>query len=219
MEETRTSLSEKFELLEQQVMDTVHGATNAVHDTVEDAKAAVHETVADVKDAVHHTVEDVKGTFDLTHQMQKHPWAMLGGSIVLGFLGAKLLERADPDPLRNGHWMPPQPWQAPSAADANGNGHRGTKASEEPGVLASLTHQFGPEIDRLKGMAVGAALSVVRDMIRNALPDPMKPQVAEVMDNITVKLGGTPMRGPLLSNGDSDAKCNPSEMGRAMGPT
>jgi len=192
MEETRASLSDKLELLEQQVMDTVHGA-----------KTAVHDTVADVKEAVHDTVDEVKETFDITHQMQKHPWAMLGGSVVLGFLGAKLLERSNPDPLRNGHWMPPQPWQqAPqSAATANGNGHAGATESDDSDMLSSLKRQFGPEIDRLKGMAVGAAMSVVRDVIRNAMPDPMKPQMAEIVDNITLKLGGTPVRGPLISNG------------------
>jgi len=192
MEETRASLSDKLEQLEQHVMETVHGA-----------QAAVKETVADVKDAVNHTVADVKETFDLTHQMQKHPWAILGGSVALGFLAGKLLERPHPDPLRNGHWMPRQPWEQapPSAAQASGNGHPAATESDEPGMLASLKRQFGPEIDRLKGMAVGAAMGVVRDIIRNAVPDPMKPQMAEVVDGFTVKLGGTPVRGPLLSNG------------------
>jgi len=190
MEETRASLSEKLELLEQQVMDTVHGA-----------QAAVHETVADVKDAVHETVEDVKETFDITHQVQKHPWAMLGGSIALGFLGGRLLGRSSSEPPWNGDWPQAPHRQEPPAQAMNGNGHLGDKQNPEPDMLSSLTQQFGPEIDRLKGMAVGAAMGIVRDMIRNAMPEPLKPQMADVVDSFTVKLGGTPMRGSLLSNG------------------
>jgi hypothetical protein len=34
LDETRASLSEKLETLEQQVVHSVHGATNAVNDTV-----------------------------------------------------------------------------------------------------------------------------------------------------------------------------------------
>jgi phosphate uptake regulator len=63
MEETRASLSEKLETLEQQVVGTV-----------QDARAAVTDTVETVKEAVHETVETVKDTFDIGAQMQRHPW-------------------------------------------------------------------------------------------------------------------------------------------------
>jgi len=218
MEETRASLSNKLEQLEQQVLETVHGAKNAVH-----------ETVDDVKEAVHDTAEAVKETFDIAHQMQKHPWAIFGGSIALGFLGAKLLERSDPDPSRSGDWHAPPPWyHAPQPGrETNGELHPGANGATptsdngaaDSGMLSSLTSQFGPELQRLKGMALGAAMGVVRDLLAGSIPDPLKPQVAEVMDSITVKLGGAPVRGPLLSQGDDDAKCNPSKMGRSMGPT
>jgi len=216
MEETRASLSEKLELLEQQVKETVH-----------EAKSAVHETVDTVKDAVHEAVDTVKDAFDVQRQFRRHPWAMLGGSIALGFLGGKLLEKSEPDRPRAGDWPHAPHWShGPFAGQPNGEareprpGERAAdKASPDDGVWSSLTSRFGPEIDRLKGMAVGAALGVVRDIITQSLPEPMKPQMADVVDNITAKLGGTPMRGPLLSEGDSDEKCNPAEMGRAMGPT
>ena len=64
------------------MVDTVHGAADAVAQTVDNVKDAVHDTVANVKD-----------TFDLRHQVERHPWAMVGGSIALGFVGGYLLVR------------------------------------------------------------------------------------------------------------------------------
>jgi hypothetical protein len=186
MEETRAALSDKLETLEQQVVDTVH-----------EARVAVTETVTNVKDAVHDTVESVKETFDIQRQMQHHPWAILGGSIALGFIGARLFDSlASQAPAHNGS-----------------NGHNGVngmdyrhQASAPMPVSAppesngehSLFGSFEPEIHRLKGLAVGAALGVFREMISGSIPEPLKPQVAEIMNGITVKLGGEPVRGDLL---------------------
>jgi ElaB/YqjD/DUF883 family membrane-anchored ribosome-binding protein len=192
MEETRASLSEKLETLEQQVVETVH-----------EAKAAVTDTVSTVKEAVHETVESVKETFDLSRQVQRHPWAMLGGSLALGYLSGMLFERlvsnlpsSSNGNGTNGHGPYREPAErpftsVPSASmprpePANSNGHH------------SLLAEFEPEIAKLKGMAVGATLSMVRDMITGSIPESLKPDVSDVMNNLTVKLGGKPIRGEVL---------------------
>src|SRR5262245_52369843 len=56
MEQTRSALTAKVELLEHQVVETVHGATAAVSETVGNVKDVVQETVQTVKDSVHETV-------------------------------------------------------------------------------------------------------------------------------------------------------------------
>src|SRR5947209_5600271 len=94
MLETRASLAEKLETLEQQVVGTVQSATTAVTDTVESVKDAVQETVEMARASVHHTVEAVKDTFDLSLQVRRHPWFMMAGSVALGYAGGCLLNRA-----------------------------------------------------------------------------------------------------------------------------
>lgn len=200
MEETRASLTEKLETLEHQVSETVH-----------DARAAVTDTVATVKEAVHETVETVKETFDINRQMERHPWAMLGGSIALGFLGTRLLERLDPDPPYSGNGHGPdgsgRDWPRDFARETypdrritNGAApaHDAHPDSDDDGP--SLLKQFEPEIAKLKGMAVGAFMGVMRDMISGSIPDPLKPQVTDVINNLTTKLGGEPVRGQLLKS-------------------
>src|SRR5687768_2848245 len=102
MAETRESLADKLETLEnkvigtventtQSVANTVESVTDAVQDTVATVKGTVHDTVEAVKGGVHDTVETVREAFDIRQQVDRHPWAMLCGSVALGFIGGYLL--------------------------------------------------------------------------------------------------------------------------------
>jgi len=203
MDETRASLSEKMETLEQHVVHTVQGATNSVQ-----------ETVDNVKDAVHDTVENVKDTLDIPLQVKRHPWGMVAGSFALGYLGGYLLLRRGSDGGRTHSWRPPAPSERPRIIkQANGvaKGHQTSvpepvqKSAQggpsEPSWLSEVNNQFGPEITKLKGLAIGTMLSVARDLITQSAPEQMKGELAKVMDSITVKLGGEPVQGTVLKDG------------------
>lgn len=206
MENTRSAMSEKLERLENKVAATVEGAANAVTDTVESVKGAVEGTVETVKESVQGTVEAVKKTFDLPRQVDRHPWAMMGGSVALGFaVGHFLGGRSAPSTqtLSAGVAATRKPQKA-----AHGNGWSGAKPAEStrpaaraegPSLVTKLVQQFGPEIDKLKGLAVGALLGVVRDMVNKATPPEVGSQIAQVIDDITCKLGGKPISGPVSS--------------------
>ncbi|HEV3143803.1 MAG TPA: hypothetical protein VGZ47_07975 [Gemmataceae bacterium] len=214
MEETRASLSEKLETLEQQVTGTVQDARNAVTDTV----------------------QCVKDAFDLKLQTQRHPWAVLGGSVVVGVVTVSLLERLAPMPRppKSPREIGPQGWPTMTGG-AVAEHPLGEAPKEEqpkaetgePDWLHSLAREFEPEIAKLKGLAVGVAMSVVREMLAQSVPEPIQPQLTDVMDDITIKLGGEPIRGSLLQNGhahsssqgDSNEERYETEMGRSLGPT
>ena len=93
MDETRSALSDKVELLEQQVVETMHGATTAVADTVDNVKEVVHDTVQTVKDSVQETMDSVKNTLDVQRQVEQRPWIMMAGATAIGFLGGCLARR------------------------------------------------------------------------------------------------------------------------------
>jgi ElaB/YqjD/DUF883 family membrane-anchored ribosome-binding protein len=217
MEETRTALTQKLETLEDKVVSTVQEATSAVTDTVDNVKDAVNETVTSVKDTVQDTVASVRDTFDIERQVQRRPWLMFGGSVVLGYVAGRLLlrgttqRRAGPQarldrivgsqaPAMNGSHA-----AAPLAQTSTQS-----EAVNEPGLFSTLVEQFQPEIAKLKGMAIGTALGAVRDLVTHAVPDQMKDQVTEMVDNVTVKLGGQPVRGPVL---DTQALFTKAECG------
>jgi hypothetical protein len=197
IDQTRSSLTEKLETLECQVRGTV-----------ESAKASVDETIENVKSTVHETVATVKRTFDINYQVANHPWAMFGGSVLAGFLAGSFVPttgrgraiRRDPGPVddyeaRQTVSRRDGAGEAPQLQTANG-------APRNVGFMSKLLDQFSDEIDKLKGVAVGATMGVVRDVVKRQMPQ-FAEHIDEVMNSATVKLGGEPIRRPLVGGAES----------------
>jgi ElaB/YqjD/DUF883 family membrane-anchored ribosome-binding protein len=218
MEETRSSLAEKLETLENQVVGTVQQTTaavsntvEAVKDTVESVKDAVEETMEKAKDSVHDTVETIQESLNLPHQVQRHPWGMFTGSVALGVLTGYLLPagRRRPRSYR---------YQAPSG---DGFSARRSNLSEEflhetsagytpgaaepaaapppqPSTFSKVGGVLGSELDKLKGLAIGTALGLVRDLVVDRLPETMRPDLTNMVNEVTEKLGGKVLPSPVL---------------------
>lgn len=217
MLETRASLAEKLETLEQQVVGTVQSATSAVTDTVQSVKDAVQETVEMAKTSVYDTVEAVKDSFDIARHVRERPWTMMAGSVAVGFAGGYLLNRAGPVAHRPYAGGSPTLSSLAARAEPQRNGGTGQSPREEPPAapavssfahksgLADLGQKFESEIHKLKGLALGTMLGAVRDMIASSAPPQLGPQLAEIIDSATVKLGGQPIRGSVLNMFHQDA--------------
>jgi ElaB/YqjD/DUF883 family membrane-anchored ribosome-binding protein len=219
MEATRNDLSDKIEKLEKQVVDTVQEATSTVADAVQGAKdmvESVKDTVAGTMESVNDTVDAVKGaaenavegvkdtlqgaadsvrdTFDLPRQVDRHPWMMMGGAVAVGFVAGKLFGHA------------PEARRALSRAAESGGRFAattasvaGTAASAAGGLLGTVEKMFGPEINKLKELAIGALVGAIRDVAVQAAPEPMARQVGDIFDSFTSKLGGRPVEGAVMS--------------------
>src|SRR5215475_2967851 len=195
IEETRASMTEKLELLEERVRDTVESAKTTVEDimenvkgtvdetvgavkeTVGDAKSTVEDIVENVKDTMDDTVTMVKRSFDLQYQIDQHPWLMLSGSALLGYmlgsLGSRSTTAARTTTLQNHASMP----------DSLKSGYYATVPGAEPddqpsmearsstaGLWNSTLGQFKEEFDLIKHAVIGALMSNVRDIAKQALP-------------------------------------------------
>jgi ElaB/YqjD/DUF883 family membrane-anchored ribosome-binding protein len=167
MEATRESLTNKLEILEGKLLGSVERATTAVNDTVEQ-----------VKETVSGGVESVKDAFDIAGHIDKHPWFAVGTSVFCGYLVGSMAG----EPSRGGSsgvvsgsdgWAPSPQASAPSRS-----------------WLSSLE----PEIRHLKGLAIGSALGVLRDWASGQLPPQLAHGVGEIIDEVTRKIGGEPMR-------------------------
>jgi len=196
IDETRSSLTEKLESLEGQVRGTV-----------QDAKATVECTIRNVKDSVHDTVETVKRTFDVRYQTERHPWAMVGGSVVAGFvIGSLAGRRPRRRPLFNSQDGRAEyslsSLAAPAPRPESSEPPREERAKSKPGLLSQLLVQFDDEIDQLKKLAVGALVGVVRDWVKQSVPPSLSGQVEGVLNSATTKLGGRPVAGPVLSTSE-----------------
>jgi ElaB/YqjD/DUF883 family membrane-anchored ribosome-binding protein len=173
---TRSSITSKLEALEEQVVGTVQAAKETMQETIENVKETVEETVSTVKETVQDTVSTVKETFDMHRQVERHPWPMVGGSLAVGLVTGIVLGRTKPRPS-----LPPEPRYEPRPS-----GFAPAVESQRP----ALFDRFHEEIDQVKGLALGFALGMLRDVIKENVPQ-FSEQLGEMMDQITVKLGGT----------------------------
>jgi ElaB/YqjD/DUF883 family membrane-anchored ribosome-binding protein len=191
MEGTRMALAEKLELLEAQVTEKVQQATSAVTETVDN----VSDVVGDVKETVEETVDAVKHTFDLQWHAQHHPWMVLGGAVVLGFVGGSLLRPSRPrerheKPARASFIPSPQPEPPPPPKPAH---HEARSSEGKSSEWSQVWGWLGKEAEDLKKLGIGVALGVLREVVVNTLPSQLGPMLSEGLNTLTQKLGGMPL--------------------------
>jgi len=180
MDETRTSLQDKLETLEQHVTGTVQHVTETVSETVDNVKEAVQETV-----------DSVKNSLDLRQQVERNPWSMFLGAALVGYVGTRLIDRTLSMPVSETRPTPQH----------NGYAAAETRQPSPPKrtLWNVITEEYHEELGKLKGLAVSAVGGVVREMLTNSAPPPLAEQIKEVVDGVTVKLGGQPVQGPILN--------------------
>ncbi|HEY7158892.1 MAG TPA: hypothetical protein VH575_33415, partial [Gemmataceae bacterium] len=98
MDQTRLSLVEKLETLENKVFGAVHDTTGTISSTVQQFGSTMRETTRDVGATVREAVSSARDALNVSRQMHEHPWLMLGGSVFAGYVGGLLL-----DNLERGH--------------------------------------------------------------------------------------------------------------------
>jgi ElaB/YqjD/DUF883 family membrane-anchored ribosome-binding protein len=224
IEETRTSLTEKLETLEQQVVGTVQNTTNAVTDTVGSVKEAVQGTVDAVKDTVSSTVQTVKGTvrdtveavkdsLDISQHVRNYPWAMFGGSVAAGYLvGAYLIPSGE---AKNGDTAAEaesfEAFEGPeykrdTDGRARSNGATRQAAEERPQGQSTSGGFWGllsGEFDKIRNLAIGTGLGFVRELIEKNVSGDLAQHLTKLVDDFNEKLGGEQVRGPFFK-GESD---------------
>ncbi len=162
IDQTRSSLTEKLETLEAEVKGTVQTARETVHDTI----SSVKETVQSAR-------ETVKRTFDVEYQVDQHPWAMLGLSLVSGVaVGALLGPRLRPanSVARRMAEAAAPPMDRAGAAPATAWSRLSHDQGARPGFLDKLGHQLGEELDKAQDLAITTIAGVVSDVVRRSIP-------------------------------------------------
>jgi ElaB/YqjD/DUF883 family membrane-anchored ribosome-binding protein len=168
IDSTRSALADKVEALEDRMKDNVQ--------TVEDSIQIAKDTVA-----------TVRRTFDIKHQIEQHPWTMVGGCFLAGLAASSLIPSVvrrfrPPEHRANGSLAAVAPPPEPQAVMPGRNG------------FFDLFHE---EIAKVKGMAIGYVMGLVRDSIKESVPQ-LASQIDSVMNGVTTKLGGEPVQATAI---------------------
>jgi ElaB/YqjD/DUF883 family membrane-anchored ribosome-binding protein len=214
MEQTRASLADKLDTLENEVLGTVHQATSAVANTVEDVKSVV----GTVTETIEETVESVKETLNLKEQVRRHPWPMVGGAFAVGFLGGWMLGPSHKEEAPEA--LSPEPYRPPLEP---------LRPVHRPRTESTASAQEAPTIvQKLQALAVGTLMNVLDKVVTDVVPENVKPDVESLIDDITVKLGGKPIHDsakaeseenqhPSHERGTGNGKRKAGEMAGTMG--
>jgi ElaB/YqjD/DUF883 family membrane-anchored ribosome-binding protein len=189
IEETRSSLTEKLETLEAEVKDTVLSAK----ETVASAKEAVESTLHTAKETVQETISSVKRTFDLEYQVDRHPWGMVGLSLLSGVLAGAILGGR----LRGGRRIARRMAEAsvePPVHRAAAAGSRLThEGAERPGFMDQLSGRLGDELDKVKDLAITSLVGVVGDVAKRTIPA-LAHAVEDLMVRAATQAGAPPQQ-------------------------
>jgi ElaB/YqjD/DUF883 family membrane-anchored ribosome-binding protein len=196
IEDIRSAMTDKLEILEARVRETVEGAQSSVEEIVENVKdmvdttveavkqgvegaqSTVEDIVENVKETVGDTVETVKRTFDLQYQVDQHPWLMIGGATLAGYLlGNWGGGRPSPTLSTNDSASSAAGTTADMSAshakhDCLPPSDRELSAHPQPqqDMGSSVLEQLKDEIAIIKVAAVGALISTLREMVKQAVP-------------------------------------------------
>ncbi len=178
-EQDSAEMRQEIDCTRSAMADKLEALEDRVMDTVQSAQETVEDSIQLAKD----TVATVKRTFDIKHHVEQHPWLMVGGCVLAGLALGSLFHRI----RRNGSFDTAAPPPRSHSTSAN-----------RPGFF----DQFHEEIDKVEGMAIGYVMGLVRDSIKDAVPQ-LASQIDDVMNSVTTKLGSKPVQQRSPSPADS----------------
>ncbi len=189
IDQTQNSMNDKMEEIEDRVRGTTQDVRSSMDETVD-------RTVDTVKNAVSSNVEQIKDNVDVQGMVEKHPWLMVGGSMLAGYILSSLTQssshrqdsRYDRYDYVRGDTSSDYPASSSdqhrrtrSYAHENDSGRR-YAAQEAPSsrtasvkatsadFVDEVLGQFREEVDTLKDATVATMTRILRDTLHDNLP-------------------------------------------------
>ena len=121
---------------------------------IANTRSALTVKLSNLEERVQDTVAEVKHTFDLRYQVKLRPWQMFGGALLVGYMLGRRRGGSSAPLISTGSLSQAQP---------------------QPGMVKDLRNQFQSELVTLKGAALGAVVSTLWAMAKQALLAPAQP--------------------------------------------
>jgi uncharacterized membrane protein len=106
IEDTRAVMTEKIDMIEDRVNETMEGTkatidnvmekVKGVQETIDTAKSTIDNILETIKHTMEETIERVKYTSTVIEQVDQNPWIMLGSAVLTGYVLGGLHEGRSP---------------------------------------------------------------------------------------------------------------------------
>jgi uncharacterized membrane protein len=106
IEDTRAVMTEKIDMIEDRVNETMEGTkatidnvvekVKGVQETIDTAKSTIDNILETMKHTMEETIERVKYTSTVIEQVDQNPWIMLGSAVLTGYILGGLNEGGSP---------------------------------------------------------------------------------------------------------------------------
>jgi ElaB/YqjD/DUF883 family membrane-anchored ribosome-binding protein len=169
METTREDLGEKVQALQDKVTGDLTAAQESVTETVETVKEGVQDTIATVRDAL-----------DVSGHVRSHPWLMVGGAVVVGYLAHELLMGGYSS--SEGQSTSSYTGASPSRASEPSTGSWFSGSS--------LARMFGSSWENLQRIAAATTLELAGQGAKQLLPGDLGSSVAQAVEDMKAELQG-----------------------------
>ena len=199
--QTRMAMAEKLGAIEQHVGTTLRHARTTMTQLADKTAASVRDTMEVTQEAL-----------DPCVQAARHPWAFVGGALVLGYAGGALFRRGGRITTKAVPYYPPG---AGGAAVMPTNGSSSSEQPRESGVYPFYPHQAADngkgnevhtdqptlwaEVER----ALHDELGVARNSLIRFGRDLLREMVRQAVPALAQKIGGTRRDRDPRSDGGS----------------
>jgi hypothetical protein len=178
--QTRMAMAEKLGAIEQHVSSTMHHARTTMTQVAEKTTSSVRDTMQVTQDAL-----------DPHVHAARHPWAFVGGALILGYAGGALFRRGWRSTTGAVPYYPPGVGGAgvmptsgsssseqrresgvypfyPHQGEDHGSGNQGQ--ADRPAVWAEMERALHDELGVVRNGVIRFGGGLLRQMIRQAVP-------------------------------------------------
>jgi hypothetical protein len=143
---------------------------HSVRQDIENTHAAMAEKLEILEECARETVEGakatVKHTIDVHYQVDRHPWKMVGASILVGYMLGRVTSGGSASSQIDGQRI--LILDTPVVTGVSSTSPK--QIEQEPELSRGILEQYKEELAIIKVAAIGAVVGVVRDLIKQAVP-------------------------------------------------
>ena len=148
---------------------------------LETLETEVKHEVKEARSFMQNKVDNVKDAFDINKQIRARPLASVGGGFLLGLLLGNNFFRNSDREAEQSSFTHREDARVTNLRPASSEQYRHRERKVPgAGMAASLVDYFGPELNQLKSITLGALISPVRDAAKSAV----SPKLASKLDNV-----------------------------------